>query len=72
MKSVKYLLIVLVGVVLGFGTTVLADRSAGGVFTYPLPGGPVAKTGDTISSNWANSSLTEIQTALSDSLSRSG
>jgi hypothetical protein len=72
MKIVKYALVVLVGAVLGFGTTVLADRSAGGVFTYTLPGGPVARTGDTISSNWANASLTEIQTALTDSLSRSG
>lgn len=45
-------------------------RNSGGVYTLPA-GNPVV-TGTTISSVWANTTLSDIGTALSDSLSRSG
>lgn len=40
--------------------------------TYTLPGGNPVVTGTTISSTWANTTLSDIGTALTDSLSRSG
>lgn len=46
------------------------SRAAGG--TYTLPAGNPVVTGTTISSTWGNTTLTDIATALTDSLSRSG
>lgn len=40
--------------------------------TYSLPAGNPVVTGTTISSSWANTTLSDIGTALTDSLSRSG
>lgn len=70
----KKLFVMIAGVVFGvlLATVAQAGRNSGGTFTYTAPGGPVAATGQTISSAWANTSLTEIQSALTDSLSRSG
>lgn len=46
--------------------------SRGGGGTYTLPAGNPVVTGTTITSTWANGTLTDIATALTDSLSRSG
>lgn len=46
------------------------SRAAGG--TYSLPAGNPVVTGTIISSTWGNTTLTDIATALTDSLSRSG
>jgi hypothetical protein len=46
--------------------------SRGGGGTYTLPAGNPVVTGTTITSTWANTTLTDIATALTDSLSRSG
>jgi hypothetical protein len=40
--------------------------------TYSLPGGNPVVTGTTITSSWANTTLSDIATALTDSLSRTG
>lgn len=40
--------------------------------TYSLPSGNPVVTGTTITSSWANTTLSDIATALTDSLSRSG
>jgi hypothetical protein len=71
---VKRLLVVTIGVVVGvlIAGVAQADRNSGGTFTFTAPGGPVVSAGQTISSAWANGSLTEIQTALTESLSRNG
>lgn len=45
-------------------------RNAAG--TYSLPAGNPVTPGTTITSNWANSTLTDIRDALTDSLSRTG
>ena len=45
-------------------------RDAGG--TYTLPAGNPVVTGTTIDSGWANPTMTDIEAALTDSLSRSG
>jgi hypothetical protein len=46
------------------------SRAAGG--TYTLPGGNPTVTGTVISTTWANTTMSDIATALTDSLSRSG
>lgn len=46
------------------------SRNASG--TYSLPTGNPVTTNTTISSTWANSTLTDIGTEITDSLSRSG
>lgn len=46
------------------------SRNSGG--TYTLPAGNPVITGTVISSTWANTTLSDIATALTDSLSRSG
>lgn len=46
------------------------SRAAGG--TYTLPAGNPVVTGTVISSTWGNTTLSDIATALTDSLSRSG
>lgn len=46
------------------------SRDANG--TYSLPGGNPVITGTTISSTWANTTLSDVGAALTDSLSRSG
>ncbi len=50
--------------------TLLASRNGGG--TYTLPAGNPVVTGTTITVQWANSTMPDIGTELSDSLSRSG
>lgn len=45
-------------------------RNSGG--TYSLPAGNPVVTGTTISSVWANTTLSDLATAMTDSLSRSG
>ncbi len=40
--------------------------------TYTLPAGNPVVTGTTISSTWANTTLSDLATAMTDSLSRSG
>jgi hypothetical protein len=51
-------------------TLALASRDSNG--NYTLPSGNPVTSGTTITSNWANSTLSDIQTALTDSLSRTG
>lgn len=46
--------------------------SRNGSGTYTLPAGNPVVTGTTIESNWANTTLSDIATTLTDSLSRSG
>ena len=46
------------------------SRAAGG--TYTLPAGNPVVTGTVISSTWANTTLSDLATAMTDSLSRSG
>lgn len=46
-------------------------RAGSGAYTLPGAVNPVA-AGDVIEANWANTTLNDIETALSDSLSRSG
>lgn len=46
-------------------------RSGAGVYSLFTPGNPVV-TGTTISSAWANGTLNDLATAMTDSLSRSG
>ena len=48
----------------------LAGRNGGG--TYTLPAGNPVQTGNVITSTWANNTLNDIATELSDPLSRSG
>lgn len=48
----------------------IASRSSGG--TYSLPAGNPVVTGTTITSTWANNTLSDLSTELTDSLSRSG
>jgi hypothetical protein len=53
-----------------FATVTLASRNSSG--TYTLPAGNPVTTGTTISSTWANNTLADLQTEMTDSLSRSG
>ncbi len=46
-------------------------RSSGGTYTLYTPGNPVVPS-TVISSTWANNTLTDLATAMTDSLSRSG
>ena len=46
-------------------------RSSGGTYTLYTPGNPVV-TNTVISSTWANNTLTDLATAMTDSLSRTG
>ncbi len=48
-----------------------ASRNSSGTYTLYSPGNPVI-SGTTIASSWANNTLTDIQTEITDSLSRSG
>jgi hypothetical protein len=61
------------GVTLGFlaSFSPLADASRNSAGTYSLPNSPVTP-GSTITSTWANSTLTDISTELTNSLDRSG
>ena len=58
------------GVVAGFSVAALASRSSGG--TYSLPVGNPVVSGTTITAAWANNTLNDIKTEITDSLSRSG
>lgn len=49
----------------------LASRSAGGTYTLPSSYNPVV-SGQPITTTWANTTLTDVASELSDSLSRSG
>ncbi|NPC47113.1 hypothetical protein D7X99_12390 [Corallococcus sp. AB032C] len=63
-----------VGAALGLVLTFMppADASRNSSGTYTLPTGNPVVPGTTISSTWANSTLGDISTELTDSLSRSG
>lgn len=61
---------VIVGLILGSGVAALAARNSSG--TYSLPSGNPVVSGTTITSTWANTTLSDIRVELSDSLSRSG
>lgn len=69
---------VLAGVCLGFCVAVvlsfapLADASRNSSGTYSLPAGNPVTTGTTITSTWANSTLSDISTELTSSLDRNG
>lgn len=57
--------------VLGFlGGFALAGRGAGG--TYSLPAGNPVVSGTTITSTWANNTLSDMATGITDSLDRQG
>jgi len=58
------------GLILGAGYAAWASRGSSG--TYTLPSGNPVVTGTTITSTWANNTLSDISTALTDSLSRNG
>ena len=58
------------GLVLGSSVAALASRNSSG--TYTLPTGNPVVSGTTITSTWANATLGDIKTELTDSLSRSG
>jgi hypothetical protein len=58
------------GIGAGFSRHALAARNSSG--TYALPSGNPVTSGSTISSTWANSTLTDIGTELTNSLDRSG
>lgn len=58
------------GVVATFVKDALASRNSSG--TYSLPAGNPVVTGTAISSTWANNTLSDIGTELTDSLNRSG
>jgi hypothetical protein len=49
-----------------------AQASRNGSGTYSLPAGNPVVTGTTISSTWANGTLSDLSTEMTDSLSRSG
>lgn len=59
-----------VAVVLSFAPQAEATRNASG--TYSLPAGNPVTTGTTITSTWANTTLSDISTELTSSLDRSG
>lgn len=69
---------VLVGLVVGFvlsltlslAPSALASRNASG--TYSLPSGNPVVSGTTISSTWANNTLSDVATELTSSVDRSG
>jgi hypothetical protein len=73
MRKPTYVAIAL-GVALGLVFSFLppADASRNSSGTYALPTGNPVVPGTTISSTWANSTLGDISTELTDSLSRSG
>lgn len=59
------------------GVTIVAAggfawAARGGTGTYTLPAGNPVYAGNTVTSSWANTTLADIASALSDSLSRSG
>lgn len=60
----------LVGGIAGTGTMSIAARNGSG--TYSLPSGNPVSSGTTISSTWANNTLSDIATALTDSVARDG
>lgn len=71
MRRIKYVLHGLVlGALVALGINVaLANRNSGG--TYSLPN-PAVVTGSSISSTWANSTLNDLATEITNSLDRSG
>lgn len=54
-----------------FGQLAQASRNSSGTYSLYTPGNPVV-SGTTISSSWANSTLSDIQTEITNSLDRSG
>lgn len=69
----KIILGLLVGIALGFAGSILAAPTrTGGSFNYSTGMGPTVSGGQTISSTWANTTFTDIQTGLTQSLSRYG
>lgn len=58
-----------VGLVLGFIASAWSARNSSG--TYSLPSGNPVVSGTTISSTWANNTLNDVKSEITDSLSRS-
>lgn len=69
-KTLRFLAGLAAGLVLGSGVAAIAARNSSG--TYSLPSGNPVVSGTTITSTWANTTLSDIRTELTDSLSRSG
>lgn len=75
-KTLSVVLLVLAGLAGGFLSERLrpqpaeAARNASG--TYSLPSGNPVVTGTTITSTWANTTLSDLKTEMTDSLCRSG
>ena len=63
---------VIVAVIVGLGVTVIVNASRNSSGTYSLPSGNPVVSGTTISSTVHNSTMSDIATEITDSLSRSG
>lgn len=61
---------VVIGILSGWGVAAYASRSTTG--TYTLPSGNPVVTNTTITSTWANNTLSDIGTEITGSLSRNG
>ena len=66
----KIVLGLIAGILLGAGVSAYASRNASG--TYTLPTGNPVVSGTVISSTWANTTLSDLRSEMTDSLSRSG
>ena len=67
---IRILTALCVGLIIGLSISAYASRNASG--TYTLPTGNPVVSGTVISSSWANTTLSDIRTEMTDSLSRSG
>lgn len=63
-------LLSVLGVILLLGAGAFASRNSGG--TYSLPSGNPVVSGTTITSTWANTTLNDIKTEITNSLDRQG
>lgn len=70
MLKARVPLLAVVLVLLCLGGVALASRNSGG--TYSLPAGNPVVSGTTITSTWANTTLNDIKTELTNSLDRQG
>jgi len=66
MKFIRYLLLTLLAV------TSIANSARDGNGNYNLPAGNPVQSGTTISSSWANGTLSDVASALTGSISRDG
>jgi hypothetical protein len=67
----KKLFIAAFAVALGGAVAIVASAARNSSGTYSLPSGNPVVSGTTISSTWANNTLSDIRTEITDSLSRS-